>query len=196
MTMTLIGTLNSRAARVRWMLQELGLPHDHLPAPPHHADVNAVSPQGKIPVLLVDGAVLTDSTAILQYLADRHGAFTMAPGTLDRARQDGWTHRILDEFDACLWTAARHSFVLPENRRLPAIKESLRWELARNATALAAQMGDGPYLMGADMTVPDIILAHCLIWASAAKMPVEDPRLTDYLARMRARPAFAKAMAA
>lgn len=195
MTITLLGTLNSRAARVRWMLVELGLDHNHIAAGPHSPDVTAVSPRGKIPVLVVDGQTLTDSTAILQFLADRHGAFTKSPGTLERAQQDGWTQRILDEFDALLWTAARHSFVLPEDRRLPAIKDSLRWELVRNAAALAAQIGDGPFLMGDEMTVPDIILAHCLIWAGAAKMPVTEPRLTDYLAGMRARPAFAKALA-
>ena len=104
---------------------------------------------------------LTDSTAILTFLADRHGALTFPGGSLERARQDGFSQLILDEFDAVLWTAARHSFVLPETLRLPAIKDSLKWEFATNAERLSARLGDGPFLMGSAMTVPDVILTHC-----------------------------------
>jgi glutathione S-transferase len=49
--------------------------------------------------------------------------------------------------------------------------------------------------MGATMTVPDIILGHCLDWAMAAKFPVTEPRLTEYLAMMRDRPAYRRAVA-
>lgn len=192
---TVYGTLSSRAARVVWMLEELGQPYTHVPAKPRSPEVLAVNPQGKIPVLAVDGQPITDSAAILQYLADRHGALSFAPGTLDRARQDSLTHLLLDEFDAVLWTAARHSFILPAEQRCPEVKPSLKWEFERNQTALAARMGDGPFLMGDTMTVPDILLAHCMIWAAGAKFPVIEPRLSDHLARMQARPAFQRAMA-
>jgi glutathione S-transferase len=192
---TVIGTVRTRTARVLWMLEELGLPCEHIAAGPRSAEVRAVNPGGKVPVLLVDGVAISDSTAILQFLADRHGRFTFPAGSLDRARQDSLTQFVLDEFDALLWTASRHSFILPEEHRLPAIKDSLRWEFARSQTALMARMGEGPFLMGEEMTVPDLILTHCGLWAGVAKFPITESRFAGYLEAMRARPAYQRAMA-
>ena len=192
---TVIGTVKSRALRVVWLLEELGVPFEHVAAPPRSQGVTAVNPAGKVPVLIVDGVPITDSTAILTFLADRHGRFTLPAGTLDRARQDSLTQFLLDEFDAALWMAARHSFILPEELRHSAIKTTLKWEFARSCATLVGRMGPGPFLMGEDMTVPDIILAHCLNWAETARFPVEATELRDYAARMRARPAFQRAIA-
>lgn len=186
----IIGSSQSRTFRVLWMLEELGLPYEHLPAAPRSTEVMAVNPSGKIPVLMDGDQPLTDSTAILQYLADRHGRFTHPAGTLARAQQDSMTQFLLDEFDAALWMAARHSFVLPEELRHAAIKDSLRWELARSQKVLVAKMKDGPFVAGAEMTVPDIILAHCGMWAEIAKFPIVEPQLKSYLKQMRNRPAF------
>lgn len=191
-----IGSGNSRARRVLWMLEELGLPYAHDPAPPRSDDVIALNPAGKVPVLIAEGVPITDSTAILTFLADRHGRFTHPAGTLDRARQDSLTQFLLDEFDAALWMAARHSFVLPEAMRQSAIKDSLKWEFERSQQVLAGRMGEGPFLMGAEMTVPDIILTHCGDWARAANFPITEPDLAAYLDRMRARPAYLRAQAA
>ena len=191
---TVYGTVRTRTARVLWMLEELGLPYDQVVAGPRSPQVLAVNAAGKVPVLLVDGVAITDSTAILQFLADRHGRFTHPAGSLDRARQDSLTQFVLDEFDALLWTASRHSFILPEELRLPAIKDSLRWEFARSQTTLVSRMGEGPFLMGAEMTVPDLILTHCGIWAGVAKFPITESRFAAYLEAMRARPAFQRAM--
>lgn len=192
---TVYGTAKSRAARVLWMLEELGVPYEHLNVGPRSAEVLAVNPTGKVPVLAVDGEAITDSTAIMQFLADRHGALTHPAGTVERARQDSLTHFLLDELDAILWTAARHSFILPEDKRVPAVKDSLKWEYARSLERLAARLGAGPFLMGEVMTVADILAVHCLIWGIGAKFPAPEGALADYLARLRARPAFARAMA-
>ena len=189
-----IGTARSRALRVLWMLEELGQPYEHVAVNPQGEGVKPFNPAGKVPVLVVDGTPITDSTAIIQFLADRHGQFTHPAGTLDRARQDSLTQFLLDEFDAAIWVAARHSFILPAELRLSGIKDSLKWEFERSQKVLVHRMGEGPFLMGPMMTVPDIILAHCLGWALAAKFPVTEHRLTEYLDRMRARPAFRRAM--
>jgi glutathione S-transferase len=186
--------VQSRTARVLWALEELGQPYDHVSAPPRSEGVTAFNPAGKVPVLMVDDVPITDSTAIIQFLADKHGALTHKAGTLDRARQDSLTQFLLDEFDAVLWTAARHSFVLPAELRQPAIKDSLKWEFERSQKALVARMGRGPYLMGGLFTVPDIILVHCLGWAVSAQFPLTEPTLKDYSKTVRARPAYAKAM--
>ena len=192
MAYRVIGSTRTRAFRVVWMLEELELAYDHLDASPGSPEVMALTPSGKVPVLLADGVTLTDSTAILTWLADRHGRFTFPAGSLERARQDGFTGLILDEFEGLLWTAARHSFILPEAMRLPAIKASLMWEFDRNQARLAQRL-TGPFLMGSEMTVPDLLLAHCLAWATRAKFPQVAPVLADYLQRMEARPAWQRA---
>lgn len=187
---TLIGAASTRAGRALWMLEELGVPYEHVGVKPHAEEVTRHYPRGKVPVLLVDGEPLTDSTAIIQYLADAHGRFTATAGTLDRARQDAMLHLILDEFDAVLWTSARHSFILPAERRVPEVKELLRWEFSVNQASLVRRMGDRPYVTGDEFTVADLVLAHCLIWARAAKFEITEPALQDYAKRIAERPAF------
>ncbi len=185
-----IGNVASRTFRVLWMLEELGVPYEHVNAGPRSDEVYAYNPLGKIPVLIDGETPITDSTAIITYLADKHGKLTAPAGTIERARQDAMTNRILDEFDACLWSAARNSFILPEDKRVPAIKETLKWEFARAEAALVRDMGDGPYLLGQELSVPDIILGHCLGWAIVAKFGVSEIALSSYLDRVKARPAY------
>ena len=187
----IIGSPTSRAFRVMWMLEELGEPYKVHKEQPRSEAVKALNPSGKIPILKDGDAVITDSTAIMTYLADKHGIATFPAGTIERAKQDALTHCILDEIDAVLWTAARHSFILPKEKRVPAIKEPLMWEYARNISRLMEQM-DGPYLMGERFTLADIILAHCGSWARAAGFPTDNERLVAYIKTCRARPAFQK----
>ncbi|TKW66447.1 MAG: glutathione S-transferase [Paracoccus denitrificans] len=189
----LIGARDTRAFRVMWMLEELGQPFEAVHAAPRSDGVIAFNPSGKVPVLIDDGTPITDSTAIIQYLADRHGKLTHKAGTLERARQDSLTQFLLDEYDAVLWTAARHTFVLPQELRVSGIKDTLRWEFQRSQEILKQRAGDGPFLMGDLMTVPDIILTHCLEWGQAAHFPIKDCWLGNYWDVMRARPAYQRA---
>ena len=186
---TVIGSEKSRAFRVLWMLEELGARYEHRPEPPRSDAVRAHNPSGKIPVLLDGDAVLTDSTAILTYLADRHGKLTHPAGTPGRARQDGWTHRILDEIDSVLWTAARHSFILPEEMRVPQVKDSLKAEYSQSIGRIIDEM-TGEWLMGDTFTLADIILVHCGGWARTAGFPTDNEAFKAYIKRARARPAF------
>ncbi|ROU02967.1 glutathione S-transferase family protein [Histidinibacterium lentulum] len=190
----LYGSVRSRAFRVRWMLEELGLDYAYHPEPPRSRTVVALNRSGRVPVLVEDGAVMTDSVAIMTFLADRAGRFTHPAGTVDRARQDALTFRVIDDMDAILWTAAKHSFVLPEDWRQPEIKETLKLEFDRNARALAEEL-TGDYLTGDSPVIPDFLLAHCWEWAGLAHMPRHAPAFDALSARMRARPAFARAEA-
>ena len=196
---TVIGHAASRAMRVLWALEELGLPYDHVPAAPRSEEARAASPDGKIPALRVreagSEAVLTDSVAILTYLADRHGALTHPPGTSARARQDAATQFVVCEMDAVLWALAKHSFVLPEERRVAEVKDTLRWEAGEAERALERRLGGGPFLAGDALTVPDILAAHCVGWAVKAKVPPASERVRDWAAGLRGRPAHARAAA-
>ena len=189
------GVPMTRTFRVLWLLEELGEPYESQPLPPRSPEITALNPTGKVPVLRDGEAVLTDSTAILTYLSDKHGRFTHPPGTIARAHQDALTNQVLDELDATLWTAARHSFILPEELRRPEIKDSLKWEFARNLGVIAGRI-EGPFLQGEDMTIADIILTHCLNWAHAAKFPTGEDTILDYGKRMRGREAFRRVAAA
>lgn len=191
------GGARSRAMRVLWMLEELGLEYSVVTAMPRSDEVRALNPTGKIPVLVEDGVAISDSVAIMTYLADKHGALTAAAGTMARAQQDSFVQAVNDEIDAVLWAAARHSFILPEEHRVAGVKESLRWEFARNQTVIADRLSaEGPFVSGADMSLADILLAHCMGWAGSAKFEVTDERLQAHNAMMRERPAFKRALAA
>ena len=188
----LIGVRPTRAFRALWMLEELGVPYEHVAAGPRSDEVLAHSPLGKVPVLVDGDQAIPDSMAILTYLADKHGAFTRPAGTVARAQQDAWTFRVLDEVDSLLWMAARHSFILPEDQRVPEVKDSLKVEFARNVERIASELSSD-YLAGDTPTVPDFLLAHCLGWARNAKFPDAPEALVAYLRRLKARPAFQRA---
>lgn len=190
---TLYGTVRSRALRILWLLEELGVPYDLVAAGPQSDEVRAVSPLGKVPVLVDGTEVIPDSSAILTYLADKHGALTAPAGSLTRARQDAWTFRILDEIEGQLWTAAKHSFVLPEEERVPEVKAACRAEYARNLDRIMDEM-TGPYLMGDEISLPDIILCHCGGWAKSAGFPEGPDSFGAYCKALRARPAFGRAI--
>ncbi len=190
----LIGGKRSRAFRVLWALEEMALEYEHVPAAPRSGEVRAFNPSGKIPVLTDGKTTLTDSVAIIQYLADKHERLTFPAGSPRRGQQDGFTQFACDELDAVLWTAARNSFVLPEEKRVPEIKATLRWEFARSIKILAARLGDRKYLMGDTFTVADIITTHCGTWARNAKFEFDAPIVTAYFDRVLQRPAYQRAL--
>ena len=184
-----IGATKSRAFRVMWMLEELGQPYDLIPAGPQSAEARKHNPSGKVPALLDGDELLTDSVAIMQYLADKHGALTAPAGTAARARQDAMLFWLIDEFDAVLWAAAKHSFVFPKEQRVPQIKDSLKAEFARSAKVLTERL-DGPFLMGDAITVPDLLAVHCLNWSIGAGFAPVDDQLAEWASGLRKRDAF------
>lgn len=192
---TLYGFPRTRAMRVLWVLEELGQPYDYVPSAPQSPEVIALNPTGKVPVLRAGDDVLTDSVAICQFLADRHGALTFPAGTIERARQDGVTQFTVDVLEGALWTAAKNSFVHPEELRVPEVKRVCAAEFADGLRHLEHSLDDGPFVMGAEFTVPDILIAHCANWAKLAKfgLPESGP-VAGYLDRVWSRPALAAAM--
>jgi len=191
---TVVGATKSRGFRVMWMLEEMGIAYKQNPAAARSDEAKKFNPLGKIPALVDGDDVLTDSMAIMTYLGDKHGALTAPAGTPDRARQDAMTFWLVDEFDAILWAAAKHSFALPEDQRVPAIKDSLKAEFTRSAAILSDRL-DGPFLMGDQMSIPDILAVHCINWSIGAGFPRVDDKLGAWAKAMRDRPAFKAAQA-
>ena len=188
------GSVASRAFRVLWILEELGVDYQLTLAKPQDEVIRAVYPVGKVPAMRVGEDILTDSTAIMTFLADKHGALIEPAGTIGRAKQDAIVHAILDELDAVLWAGARHSFALPKEQRVPEVKPSLRWEFNRNVNRLAERI-TGPFAAGETFSIADILLTHCLNWAVGAKFEHDNAQMHAYAKEMRARDAFKRVRA-
>lgn len=190
-----LGMAATRTLRVLWMMEELGLEYEHLPHPPRSKEMLDINPSGKVPALIVDNQIIIDSVAIMQFLADKHDALTHQAGTIERAQQDSFTQFINDEIDAIIWCAARNTFILPEEKRVPEIKDTLKWEFGNSVKNLEQRLGDNEFLMGDKFTVPDILLTHCGGWAKIAGFEIPDGPLRAYFKRMINRPAYQRAYA-
>ncbi len=201
--MKLYGCAKTRSDRVRWALEEAGAPYEYV-----HVDLGkgasrtpefrALNPDGKIPVLEVDGMALTESAALCRLIADRHPAAALIPaaGTLARARCDQWCDFAISELEQPLWTLAKHRFALPAGLRLPAIPDTAAWEFQRAARALATGLGEQTWILGEQFSVADILLGHTLVWSRSAGQELPAPNLQAYLERALARPAYERVRAA
>ena len=193
--LTLIGTGKSRAFRVLWMLEELGLEYEHIPAGPRSAEILSHNHLGKIPALRDGDDTLTDSVAIMTYLADKYGGLTAPAGTPARGLQDATTLWLIDEFDALLWSMAKYTRLYPEDMRLPDIGETLKTEFAWNLGKLSERLEGRAFLMGDAFSLPDILAVHCLGWGKIAGFPAHPDRVAAYVDSARARPAYLAAQA-
>ena len=189
---TLVGKARSRAFRVMWALAEMGQDYEMVEASAQSDEAKAHHPSGKIPVFKVDDAVLTDSVAIMSYLSDVHGKLGYAAGTIDRARLDAMLHYLNEEVDAPLWLISRHAFIFPEDMRVPEIVEPTKAYVAKVLDGLESRI-QGPWLMGEDFTIADILAVHCIGWAFGLEIPVQSEVVKDYGKRARARAGFIQA---
>lgn len=188
------GSVPTRTLRILWMLEELGQPYELINANPQSDTILAINPTGKVPVLQDGDGYITDSVAGMMHLADKHDQLTFPVASIERAQMNAMVMWLVDNLDAVLWAAARHSFALPKERRVPEVKDSLRWEFSRNLEKLEKQMS-GPFLIGDKMTIADILCTQCLGWAKSAKFPIESQVLQDYSKSMRGRDAYKRAIA-
>ena len=185
------GRVKSRTFRVVWFLEEAGIPYDLNEVAPRSEDAKKVYKNGKIPFIVDDHNVISDSVAILTYLSDKNKVFTHSPGSIERAKQDAITFRILDEFEALLWVAAKHTFILPTEKKVPDIINILKWEFTRNQEKFIDEFTMNNFLCGERFLVPDILLVHCLVWAESMNFSICDS-LTKYVDRLKERPAYQK----
>jgi glutathione S-transferase len=189
-----IGSPKTRAFRVMWMLNELGEAFELDPVPPRDKALMDINPSLKVPVLQDGKDYVIDSVAICQYLADKHGKMTFKAGTIYRAHQDSFTQFAMDDVESPLWVAAKHTFALPEDYRVPDVKRACKFDFDRAMKALAERLGDRTYVMGETFTVPDLLLGHCAGWAASMGWAPSQDNVTAYFKRVRERPAFLKAM--
>jgi glutathione S-transferase len=184
----------TRSIRARWILQELGVDFAaisvNLPAREHRqADFLELNPAGKLPVLVDGDLVLSESVAIVLYLAEKYGDRGFLPFEPQlRAECYRWILFAVTELEQPLWRIARHTTVYPPQDRLPADIALARRDFAPMAIILENHMKGRPYVVGDSVTAADFVVAYTLDWAAQCQLLGECPALRSYVERMYARP--------
>ncbi|WP_394129090.1 glutathione S-transferase family protein [Shewanella maritima] len=198
---TLYGTPKSRALRVSWLLEELGVDWQfsflNFAKGDNRSDsFLAMNPSGKMPVITDGDMVVTESAAIMRYLAERYGngAFLPEPGTESAAKHHQWVSFIITELEQPLWSMGKHRFALPEEQRLAEMLPVAKFEFDRAAAIAESWTPESGYILGDKVTIADILLAHTLMWATVFEQDLP-PKLTAFRDRMQLRPALGSVLA-
>ncbi len=200
--LTLYHCTRARSMRALWTLYELGLDHElvTLKFPPrvHHKDYLQINPLGTIPCLVDGDTVLTESAAICQYLAERHGPTLLAvrPDEPDYGAYLNWLHRSDATFTFPQTLVLRYERLEPPERRNPQVAGDYRkWFLARMRSVETA-LADRDTLCAGRFTVADIAVAYALVLAR--ELGIEEvftPNIARYWSQIETRPAFQRALA-
>lgn len=184
----------TRSIRVRWTLQELNVPFeaitvDMLAGENRSPAFLKINPAGKLPVLIDGDLVLTESVAIVLYLAEKFPDKGLLPtDSRERAQAYRWLLFTTTELEQPLWRIARHNNLYPKDKRLPAEVELARADFAPMAEIMENHMRDRSFVVADRISVADFVLAYTLDWAKMAKLLDAFPRLNDYIEAMYARP--------
>ena len=155
-------------------------------------DFRGVSPKGAVPVLVLEnGERLTESAAVLQYIADAKPEAGLAPrfGDPDRYRLQEWLSFIGTEIHKAFlfptfWYKDDGSLAKPRAR------------IAQTLSIPSAHLAEREFLVGNSFTVADAHLTWALLLLRPAGVDVAQwPSLSAYLARMQMRPAVRDAIA-
>lgn len=157
-------------------------------------DFTTLNPKGYVPALqLDDGEVLTEGTAIIQYLADTHAPGKLAPagGTVERARLNAHLNFIAAELHEAFGPLF-HPAITAEAR------EATLSTISRKLSLMEATFADGrAYLTGPDFSIADAYLFVMLSWANHLGLDLaRQPGLVAFSQRVHARPAVQAALAA
>jgi glutathione S-transferase len=204
---------NSRSQRVLWLLEELNLPYQikryqrdarTLLAPP---ELKAVHPLGKSPVIDDDGAVIAESGNILAYLVERYGNGRLAPppGTPQRLRYNYWMHYaegsamppLLLKLVVNRIAAAPMPFFAKPVARSIASKLSSTFidpQLKLHFDYIESELGRSEWFAGEAFSAADIQMSYPLEVASVRGDGAARPKISAFLERIHARPAYRAAL--
>ena len=204
---------DSRSQRVLWLLEELGLEYEvrryerdpaTMLAP---AELKAIHPLGKSPVLDDSDVRVAETGAIIEYLLDTHGAGRLRPasGSADRLRFTYWMHYAEGSAMPPLLLKLVFS-QLP--KRAPGLvkpivngivraanKSFIDPQLKTHADYWNSELGRDGWFAGPDFTAADIMMSFPLE-AAATRMTVTEgrPNIGAFLERIHARPAYQAAL--
>jgi glutathione S-transferase len=174
------------------LIHEIGLGHDaervDLKTKQTEAgrDYLAINPKGAVPALELDsGDVLTENAVILQYLGDRSSVGDVLPalGNFRRYRVLELTNFITTELHK------RFGFLFNPNAT-DDMKQLVIEDLGKKLDYIDRELGEGPFLMGHDLTLPDPYLFVMAQWAEKMLGGLDRwPNLRAFSERMMERPA-------
>lgn len=194
---------DARSFRALWALEELRVPYTlHLlPFPPRVREPSYLdaNPLGTIP-LLIDGETrMTESAAIVQYVAVKHGPtpLAVAPDEPGYGEWLNWLHFGEATLTFPQTLVLRYRMLEPPERRLPqAADDYAQWfhsRLRHVERALAEQ----EWLVADRFTAADISVGYALLLAKSLKIDNGfPPAVAAYWKRLKRRDGFAKAKAA
>lgn len=199
--MIIVHHLNdSRSQRILWLCEELGAGYDikfyqrDLTTSLAPADLTAVHPLGKSPVIEDDGVTIAESGAIVDYLIRRHGngAFAPAPGTAQHEAYLEWLHfaegSAMLPFMLKLYTGRLGTAAAPLQPRIDS-------QIGSHLAFFDAALGDHEWLVGNALSGADIMMSFIAEIAAMSDAAAAFPRLVDYAYRIQARPAWQVALA-
>src|SRR3977135_4281399 len=194
------GIARTRAFRVLWVAEELGLPYEHIPmeigqAGAHKPEYLAINPNGRLPAIDDEGFALWESLAITLYLAKKHATGGLYPATLEgEAKAWQWSLWSVQEVDRGVNIWSLHAVRLPPADRDPQrLAEALK-VVEAPFRVLDGALADRPYLLGNDFTVADLNVSAVISRAIDMDLSAT-PRLGDWLKRCLERPAARAARA-
>lgn len=190
----------SRAVVARWMLEEVGANYELVPVAlredgTRDPAILAVNPMGKIPTLVLeDETVVTESPAILAYLADRYPEAGMAPavGTSERGSYYRWLFFVGSAFEPALI----EKMMRRDAPQLP--KMAPGWGSFDDVVdTIEGALEDRAHLVGDRFTAADLYMASGLWWGGMFGAPrlKESTAIQTFVGRAADRPAFKRAMA-
>jgi len=202
MTLTLHLAKGTVAVAPHILLEELGVPFDLVwidfrENEQHSADYAAINPKGRVPVLTTPHGRLTETAAILNFLAASHPDAGFWP-------DDPWLRARSDEMAVYLASTVHvnHAHKGRGNRWSddPAALESMRAKVTENLTAncalIEAGLSSGLWVLGDRFSIADIYLFAVSRWLQGDGVKIADfPRLAAHFDAMQARPAVQRALA-
>jgi len=163
MTLKVWGRRSSaNVQKVMWLVGELQLAHEHVPAGGPYGVVNeprfrAMNPNGLVPVIEDDGLVMWESNAILRYLAARYGRDAFwSDDPRRRAHIDQWTEWAGTTLQPDMIGLFVNHWRTPENQRNPNVIRNFQQRAERDLRLLDAELLRRPYIAGDAFTIADI----------------------------------------
>lgn len=192
---------NSRAGRIVWLLEELGLPYEINKMTFHPKDLKSDEhrsrhPLGRIPVLDDNDVRLFESGAIVEYILERHKNGGLKP-PVDAPEYPAylqWFHYCEGMVMPPMNTIVVHTLLLPAERRDENVLAQAQRLLAKTLAPVNETLAGKDYLIG-DFSAADIMLGHACFMSNRAGCIAEDMvHLKAYVERIAARPAFKTAI--
>lgn len=188
----------TRDLRVYWALEEMGLPYrvhgvDHTGGEHMGADYGERSCFHQIPSIDDDGFVLSESAAILLYLAEKSGKL-IPKDFQGRTRVTQWCFAALASVELPIAEIQMiHGFFGVE-KNVERLQFLTSWA-NKVLKGLEKRLTDREWIACADFTVADILLTCVLREIRKTDLMKSYPRVTDYYNRALARPGWKKALA-